>query len=413
MTEKTVIQSVHLFEKEGLFDVRLADGLIEQISPAAEKQSSENNKDYIYIDGKEGFLSPGFIDLHMHLEKAFTIGNRECPGLMDAIVSFKEYCVEKISPEDIEKRVDMMIHSLVCHGTTSIRTHVSVDDMLNTMAIETLLVAKEKYKDIIDIQIIAMLSSLEMSEASYQALDSLGSSDIEGYGGAPALCDDPKKVIDQLFELAVKHHKIVDIHADEQDAPNVVVTDYFADKIIESGLIGRCTGGHLCALSSVDEEKAQETMEKMKASKMHVVTLPSCNLYLMGRQDQGIIRRGTTRIRELYEAGINISLASDNVRDPFRPFGNADMLEEMLLTAQVAQMGTYTDLRKVFRMGTLNPAKALGYELYGTVVGAVADLVLIEAPSAEEAILSQSNCRYVFKKGRIVCENTRVTNPKW
>ncbi len=410
MTEKILFRNVHLFEKTGTFDVMLDNGFIDSVRPYLMDLVLAPDPEVRVIDGKAGFLSPGFIDLHLHLEKSQTIGEQECPGLMDAILSFKDYIRNHLSPEDIERRVEKTMRDLICHGTTSIRTHVSVDEIVGTMAVKTLLGMKEKYKDRLDMQIIAMVSSLTLSDDTYAHLDALGDTDILGYGAAPALCDDPKMMIDRLFELAKKHGKIMDLHIDEHDDPNVDVIDYFADSIVQNDMIGQCTGGHLCALSAVNQEKANETISKILVSGMHVVTLPSCNLYLMGRKDKGIVRRGTTRIRELVEAGVNISLASDNIRDPFRPFGNGDMLEEMLLTAQVAQMGTYTDLRQIFRMGTYNPARAMGYASYGVEVGAPADLVLLEAASAEEAILSRATRRYVLKRGKIVCENTTSTH---
>lgn len=407
MTRKTLIQNVHLFEREGLYDVQLGSGLIEKIVPFGGMKDSDQQMRC--IDGEEGFLSAGFVDLHMHLEKTHTIGDNEYPGLLDAIMGFRQYVEEHISVEDVERRIEKTLDTLICHGTTSLRTHISVDETLGTMPTEVMLRIKEKYRDKLDIQIIAMLSALTFSDEAYAYFDKVGTMGIDGYGSAPSVCDEPKKIIDKMFDLAEKHGKFVDIHADEHDRPNVETIDYFAEQIIARGMVGRCSAGHLCALSAVDEQKAEETIGKILASEMHVITLPSCNLYLMGRDDKGTIRRGTTRVKQLYQAGVNISLASDNIRDPFRPFGNGDMLEETLLTAQVAQMGTYSDLRSVYRMATMNPAKAMGMEKYGTVEGAPADLVLLEAPSAEEAILSQSNKRYVFKRGRIVCENRRST----
>lgn len=403
MSRKTLIQNVHLFEEEGLFDVQIADGLIEKIVPYV--SCRETTPEIRCIDGEEGFLSAGFIDLHMHLEKTHTIGDNEYPGLMDAIVGFNRYVEEKIGFEETEIRIKKTLDGLIRNGTTSLRTHISIDEKLGTMALEAMLKVKEEYSSKVDIQIIAMLSALSFSDKAYAYFDKAGTMGIDGYGSAPALCDAPKAIIDKMFDLAKKHNKFVDIHSDEHDMPNVDVTNYFAEQIIARNMVGKCSAGHLCSLSAVDEKTAEKTIEKIVESGMNIITLPSCNLYLMGRNDKGIVRRGTTRIKQLYEAGANISLASDNIRDPFRPFGNGDMLEEALLTAQVAQMGTYSDLRSVYRMATMNPAKAMGMEKYGTVVGAPADLVLLEANSAEEAILGQSNKKYVFKRGRIICEN--------
>jgi len=37
--------------------------------------------------------------------------------------------------------------------------------------------------------------------------------------------------------------------------------------------------------------------------------------------------RGITQLRELKSAGVGVSLASDNCRDPYHPFGDLDLLE--------------------------------------------------------------------------------------
>ena len=97
-------------------------------------------------------------------------------------------------------------------------------------------------------------------------------------------------------------------------------------------------------MSVVTEERSSGIISQLMKSKINVVTLPSCNLFLMGRNDIGLSRRGTTRIGELLDAGVNVSLASDNIRDPFRPFGNGNLLEEALLTIQIMQRGTDHDL---------------------------------------------------------------------
>lgn len=80
-----------------------------------------------------------------------------------------------------------------------------------------------------------------------------------------------------------------------------------------------------------------------------MTTLTSCNLYLMSDA-----RRGSTCVKRLMEAGVPVSIASDNVRDPLRPYGNADLLQEALLTAQVHKLAGENQLTQVFRMITEN-----------------------------------------------------------
>lgn len=158
----------------------------------------------------------------------------------------------------------------------------------------------------------------------------------------------------------------------------------------------------------MDDETAKRLITKVKKADLQIITLPSCNLYLMGRNDKQPIRRGITRVREFLEAGVNISYASDNIRDAFRPIGNGDMLEEGLLTAQVAQMATISELDTVFRMGTLNPARTLLLNDYGLGVGKQADLVIFDTDSVAETIVTQGTRNYVIKKGKVVAKNTRT-----
>lgn len=113
-----------------------------------------------------------------------------------------------------------------------------------------------------------------------------------------------------------------------------------------------------------------------------MTTLTSCNLYLMSDA-----RRGPTCVKRLMEAGVPVSIASDNVRDPFRPYGNADLLQEALLTAQVHKLAGENQLTQVFRMITENPAANCLISDYGLREGCRADFVLLDAQSPAQAVL--------------------------
>jgi cytosine/adenosine deaminase-related metal-dependent hydrolase len=217
----------------------------------------------------------------------------------------------------------------------------------------------------------------------------------------------PREYIDTIFDLALKNNLPIDFHVDESDEPEVTTLDYIAEKTIATGMEGKVTAGHCTSLAAVSDKIAEKVIAQCAEAGLHIVTLPSCNLYLMGRKDKQPIRRGVTRVKDFLKAGVNIAYASDNIRDPFRPYGNADMLEEGLLTAQVLQMGTPSELETVFRMGTYNPAKILGLKNYGTQVGCKADLVLLEAASPSEALISQATKAYVFKNGKPVAKTIK------
>ncbi|MPN62646.1 Cytosine deaminase [bioreactor metagenome] len=122
----------------------------------------------------------------------------------------------------------------------------------------------------------------------------------------------------------------------------------------------------------------------------------------MGRNDAQPVRRGITTIREFMAAGVNVAIASDNVRDPFRPYGNGNMLEECLLTAQLIQASRIQEFNDVYRMGTYNAAKAMLLDGYGIEKGCSADLVIFDTPDLQETLLSQGTKRIVKFGGRVV-----------
>ena len=168
------------------------------------------------------------------------------------------------------------------------------------------------------------------------------------------------------------------------------------------------TAGHLCSLEAVQPAKAKEIIAQIADAGITVVSLPSCNLYLQGRQDATCIRRGITRVRAMLDGGVNTCYASDNVRDAFNPFGNADMLQVGLILAHAAHMGDLDGLRKVVEMGTVNPARAFYRgKPVGFAVGAPADIVVLDETNPDQVIVAQPERLKVYKAGCLVAENTR------
>jgi len=383
-------------------DVAVKDGMIVQIQNKIEGQAGQE------IEAKGMFLAPGFVDTHTHLEKALTGEGVEVNSLVEAIATFKKGYA-KITKEDFIARGKKVVEMAVKNGTTALRTHIYVDTVIGTRAIEAILEVKRQVKNLIDLQIVAMPTNNayviddELLKLTEKAIG-LG---VDLLGGAPHLSEKPREYIDTIFDLALKNNLPIDFHVDESDEPEVTTLDYIAEKTIATGMEGKVTAGHCTSLAAVSDKIAEKVIAQCAEAGLHIVTLPSCNLYLMGRKDKQPIRRGVTRVKDFLKAGVNIAYASDNIRDPFRPYGNADMLEEGLLTAQVLQMGTPSELETVFRMGTYNPAKILGLKNYGTKVGCKADLVLLEAASPSEALISQATKAYVFKNGKPVAKTIK------
>jgi cytosine deaminase len=361
-------------------------------------------------------ISPAFADIHTHMDKAYNSGLiRNVSGTLGEAIGNFAGMVNSFSEEDFYRRGKMMLDQALVNGVLYLRSHITISASIGLRAIEAVARLKKDYGGLLDLEIIAFPGDKpegmgkEVRELTLRSFG-IGAGIV---GGTPNRYHDERRFIDDLFEIAKETGRDLDLHIDEKDEPVALSLEYLADKTIQEGYQGRVTAGHCCSLSAVPHTDAERIIGKVKEAGITIVTLPSCNLYLIGRQDRGLIRRGPTRVQEFLDAGVNVALSSDNIRDPFRPFGNADILEETLLAAQVFRMDTPSRLMEGYRMATSNPAKTLKIKGYGLKEGDRANLVVLDAPSVPEAILGQSDKMYVVSRGKIIVKTTREVVKFW
>jgi cytosine/creatinine deaminase len=228
---------------------------------------------------------------------------------------------------------------------------------------------------------------------------------VDLVGAAPAITPDPTATIDAVFALAERFGRPIDLHIDETEDPQMMTLSTLAQRTLAHGMQGSVTAGHCCSLAFADAKTAGEVIEQVAAAGIHVVTLPLCNLVLMGRGMQPV-PRGVTRSKELLQAGVNVSAASDNVHDPFNPFGSYDLLQIAGLHAVVAHMTGEAELYTVLEMVTANPARVLGIDSYGIHPGATADLVILDSHRVLDAVTAPPPRLATFKHGRRIVHTT-------
>ncbi len=414
-----LIKNSYIFEK-GYGDLLISDGKITRISgagslapaedapPVGEKEPAGKKERLHIIDGTGMSLFPAFVDSHTHTDKAMT--KERVPNasgtLSEAIGNMNRYFTGVGHEESVERSSDM-VNRCIRRGTGYLRSHISIVPETELRGWDAALELRKKYRDYITIQLVAFpgaVEELKPGDRVYRLLERALASGADALGGCPNLSNDHRPFIDTLFDLAAAFMLPLDLHVDESEADQADALEYLAEATMRRGMEGRVTAGHCTALGSMDKDRAGDIINKVKDAGISIVTLPSCNLFLMGRSDPKNQRRGTTRIREFIEAGVNISLASDNIRDPFRPFGNGNLLEEALLTAQVAQMASPGEIDTLLQMITGNPARAVGLNSYGINEGAPANLVLIDSPDPASALIDQAPVRRVFHRGRPIFE---------
>jgi cytosine/creatinine deaminase len=388
-----LLRNARVGETPKTVDIAIHDGLVKAIDFDLPLHGREEWN----LNGN--IVMPGLVDAHVHLDKTFSTTFNKSGTLQEAIEVWRQ---EKphLTYEGYAARMIQALQVAIMKGTTHLRTHIDIDSESGFAALEAVLEVREKFSSLIDLQIVA-LGQAGLSDEETQAMQAALEMGADIVGGAPALLPDPKGSIDVVFDLAERYNKPIDLHIDETEDPKMLTLEYLADKTLERTMQGLVTAGHCSSLAFVDNATADRIIEKVKEAKLHVVTLPSCNLVLMGRGTHPVAR-GLTRVKELLGAGVNVAAASDNVRDPFNPLGNYDLLSIANLTAHAAHMTGARELEMCINMVSSNAAEALGLKNYGLFEGAKADLVVVDAVNTMNMLAGVPDRLATFKNGKLV-----------
>lgn len=388
-----LLRHARLFDIPDLVDVAIADGKISAIGPDL-PLPAEQNWD---LGGR--VLMPGLIDAHTHLDKCYISAPNRSGTLVEAIQVWRSVKTTRDAAE-FRRVARRALESAILNGVTALRSHVDLERHSDLVAAEALLEVRAALRDQIDVQLVGLGCAAGSAEnqATLEAGMRLG---LDMVGGAPALHPNATEIIDATFALAERLGKPVDLHIDETEDPAMLTLATVADRTRAHGMAGQVVAGHCCSLAFVDGPTLRRVIDSVAVAGVHIVTLPLCNLVLMGR-GMHPAPRGITRVKELLGAGVPVSAASDNVHDPFNPFGSHDLLQIAGLTAATAHMTGENDLRACVEMVTTHPAQLWGYADYGIRVGAPADLVVLDSTRPLDAVTAPPLRLATFKRGKLI-----------
>ena len=211
--------------------------------------------------------------------------------------------------------------------------------------------------------------------------------------------------VEALCRIAADRGLPVDMHCDETDDPLSRHIETLAAETIRFGLQGRVAGSHLTSMHSMDNYYVSKLIPLMAEAEINVIPNPLINIMLQGRHDTYPKRRGMTRVRELMDAGLNVSFGHDCVMDPWYSMGSGDMLEVGHMAIHVAQMAGIDDKKRIFDALTVNSAKTMGLEGYGLEKGCKADLVILQASDTLEALRLKPNRLAVIRRGKVIARS--------
>jgi cytosine deaminase len=286
-------------------------------------------------------------------------------------------------------------------GTTKMRTHLEVDPAIGLRSFEGIKQLAADYKWAIDVEICifpqeGLLNHPGTEELMLEALRNGGNV----IGAAPYTDSDPHGQIDRIFEIAREFDLDIDMHLDFAPHPDNLDLLYVCEQAEKFRYGGRVAIGHVSKLSAVPPELFESCARRMADAGVALTVLPSTDLYLMGRHMTHNVMRGVTPAHKLLHHGVNCSLSTNNVLNPFTPFGDCSLIRMANLYANVGHAGSAAEKRDCFDMITSRPAKLMNLKDYGLDVGKAADLVMLDAETPEQAIAELSPVLYAFKNGR-------------
>ena len=392
-----VLRNARLAGSSDLVDIGIEAGRIVAIG-AALAASGEA------LDVAGRLVSPGFIETHIHLDKTCILDRcRAEEGTLDEAVREVAAAKKSFTPEDVYRRASRTLERAIVHGTTHLRTHVEIDPGIGFTGLDAVRQLARDYAWAVDVEICVfpqegMLDNPGTEELLVEALRQ----GVRVLGAAPYCDSDPAGQIDRIFALARAYDVDIDMHLDLGSTPDEMQTEHVCRKTEAYGWGGRVTIGHVTRLSTVTRPRFEAIARRLADAGVAVTVLPSTDLYLTGRAQDHSVLRGVVPAHLLLREGVNCSISTNNVLNPFTPYGDASLIRQANLYANVCQVSRPAELAECLAMITTRSAKLLRLEDYGIAVGKTADLVVLDCATPEAAIAELVQPLYGFKRGRRV-----------
>lgn len=389
-----IVTNAALAGQEGHFDIAVEKGRIAKIGTGL--SGAERIED---AGGR--LLTPGLVESHIHLDKAGIIGRCSlCAGTLEEAVSETAKAKANFTTQDVYERAASVVTKAVLNGTNRLRTFVEIDPRAGFRSFEAIVRIKRDFARAIDIEIVAFAQEgLTNDPGTEEMLDAALGQGADLVGGCPYTDPEPALHIEKIFDLAEKHGVAVDFHIDFDLDPEGSNLPKVIAETVRRGYQGRVSVGHASKLSAMQAPAFLAVGEALAEAGIGLVVLPATDLFLMGRDRDHLVPRGMVPVHRLTEYGLVGAVSTNNVMNPFTPFGDVSLMRMANLYANIAQIGTPAGLDQVFAMIGAAPARLCGVADYGIVEGGPASFVLFDTPSAADAVAEIAPALKGWKNG--------------
>lgn len=354
---------------------------------------------------------PGLIETHIHLDKACIMDRchlRE--GTLEEAVSSTRQAKAGFTESDVYQRGARVLEQAIIQGTTHMRTHVELDPGIGLTGFRAIKRLQQDYAWAIGLELCVFPQEGLLNNPGTEALlcEALENG-ATVLGGCPYMDSDPPGQIRRLFELARHYDCDLDLHLDFDLNPEGMTVPEVIRCTRAYGWQHRVTIGHVTKLSALPPDQFRETAEALAEAGVQVTGLPSTDLFLMGRDTTHNVPRGVAPLPKLHDCGVTCSLSTNNVGNPFTPYGDASLIRQANLLANVCHLGTPTELARCLAWVSEDSARLIRLPDYGLKPGCHADFLVVDAATPADVIGEIGQPRMAFKAGRQTFERFPAT----
>jgi len=371
----------------GTHDIEVEDGRIAALLPATKSGPG--------IDLGGALVMPPLVDGHIHLDKTL-LGLPWIPNqakgnaVSDRIAAERKVRAARTVSET--ETGSNLVRQVVASGTLHMRSHVDIDNQLGLKNLHAILEVRERFKDLVTIEIVAFpQSGIARSPGTAELLDRAIAEGADLVGGLdPVGIDgDLDGHLDTIFGIAARRGAGLDIHLHDGGEGGIAQILVIAARTRALGLKGKVAISHAFALGSVPADVAARTADALAEAGVAIMS-------------HGPGAAPMPPLPLLRAHGVEVFGGSDNIRDAWSPFGNGDMLDRAMTIGYRGNFRHDHELQLAYEMVTSAAARVLGLDDYGLRVGGPADFVAVDAQSIAEAVAARPRRKLVVKAGRVV-----------
>ncbi|KRN28235.1 cytosine deaminase [Lactobacillus selangorensis] len=406
-----LIKQVHIENETEPQDVRIEDGQFAAIASHLEPHANEQ-----VFDATDQLMLPPYVDPHVHLDSTMTAGQpewNESGTLFDGICIWSER-KKSLTHDDVKQRAIQALKIQASHGIQFVRSHVDVTDP-DLVALKALIEVRAEVKDWMELQLVAFPQEGILSfPHGKELMEEAAKTGVDVIGAIPHYEFNREYSVESLhfaFDLAQKYDLLFDAHTDEIDDPNSRSLETVATLALETGMKDKVTASHTTAMGSYNDAYTYKLMRLLKMSGMNFISNPLVNMFLGGRFDTYPKRRGLTRVKELTENGINVAFGEDDIKDPWYPMGDGNMLDVLHEGLHATQMMGYSQIMNSYQFVTTHGAKAMHVmDHYGIAVGKPANFMLLDSTNFYDALNTRAAVTLSVHHGNIISETKPAEN---